>query len=215
MLRKLIVVLFVILPPGLFAQEAPKPDVWEPFRYFAGSWQGKSEGLPGSATVEVKYEFILNGNFLMASGESVYPPQERNPKGQTYVGRDLISYDRIRRKFVLRQFSGEGFVNQYVLDRMDADGKTFVFVTENMENLPPGFHARKTYHILNADEFTDTFELAQPGKDLEKYVETHAHRKQGGFTLPLCLGWDKPSATLRPALPESRERASLWRRWNW
>jgi hypothetical protein len=177
MLRELIVVLSVLLPAGLFAQEAPKPNVWEPFRYFVGSWQGKSEGQPGTATVEVKYEFILNGNFLMASGKSVYPPQEKNPKGQVYVGWDLISYDRIRQRFVLRQFSGEGFVNQYVLDHMDADGKTFIFVTESMENLPPGFHARKTYRVLNPNEFTDTFELVQPGKDLEKYVETHAHRK--------------------------------------
>lgn len=90
----------------------------------------------------------------------------------------MISHDRIRQKFVLRQFSSEGFVNQYVLDHIGDDGKTIVFITESMENLPPGFHARKTFTILNADEFTDTFELAPPGKDLEKYIETRVRRKK-------------------------------------
>jgi len=178
MLRKFVAVFAALLPILTLGQEGPKPDAWKPFRYFVGAWQGTSEGRPGAAKVELKYEFILNGNFLMASGKSVYPPQEKNPKGQVYVGWDFISYDRIRQKFVLRQFSGEGFVNQYVLDHMDAEGKTFVFVTESMENLPPGFHARKTYRILNADEFTDTFELATPGSDLEKYVETRSQRRK-------------------------------------
>ncbi len=177
MLRKIAVILWLLFPCAVFAQEEPKPDVWKPFHFFVGSWEGTSEGQPGTAKVEEKFEFILNAKFLMASGKSVYPPQEKNAKGQVYTGWDIISYDRLRQKFVLRQFSGEGFVNQYVLEQMDPDGKTFVFVTENMENLPAGFHARKTYRILKSDEFTDTFELAQPGKELEKYVETRAHRK--------------------------------------
>ena len=178
MIRKSIFALALFLPTIALAQEQTKPDVWKPFRFFVGSWEGTSAGKPGTSTVESKFEFILNGNFLKASGKSVYPPQEKNPKGQTYEGFDLISYDRIRQKFVLRQFSGEGFVNQYVLDRMDPDGKTIVFVTESMENLPAGFHARKTYRIVNAGEFTDTFELAPPGQDLETYVETRCQRRK-------------------------------------
>ncbi len=178
MLRKTLFAIALFLPSVVYAQDAAKTDVWKPFRYFLGAWEGRSEGQPGTSVVESKYEFILKGNFLKVSRKSVYPPQEKNPKGQTYEGFDLISYDRIRQKFVLRQFNGEGFVNQFVLDQVDPDGKTFVFVSESMENLPPGFHARKTYRILDADEFTDTFELAPPGKDLEKYVETRARRKK-------------------------------------
>lgn len=177
-MRKSILALMIFLPWLGFAQDATQPDVWKPFRALVGTWTGTSTGKPGTATAESKFEFILNGNFLKVAGKSIYPPQEKNPKGQTYEGMDFISYDRIRQKFLLRQFSGEGFVNQYVLDQMDPDGKTFVFVSESMENLPPGFHARKTYRILNAEEFSDTFELAPPGKDLETYVETHYKRQK-------------------------------------
>jgi hypothetical protein len=178
MLRRSIFALALFLPTIALAQEQMKPDVWKPFRFFAGSWEGTSAGKPGTSTVESKFEFILNGNFLKVSGRSTYPPQEKSPKGQSYEGFVLISYDGGRKKFVLRAFDAEGFVIQYVLDHIDSDGRTFVFVTESMENLPFGFHARKTYKILNADEFTDTFELAPPGKDLETYVETRCKRRK-------------------------------------
>lgn len=51
-----------------------------------------------------------------------------------------------------------------------------VFVPERMEGLPLGFRARKTYRILNANEFTDTFELVPPGQELEVYVVTRFKR---------------------------------------
>ncbi len=178
MAKRCFFLLVLFIPSITFAQDASTPNVWKPFRYLVGDWKGASEGKPGHANVEGQAEFILNGKFLKMSGKSVYPPQAKNPKGQTYEGFLLISYDRTRQKFVLRAFDAEGFVIQYVLDHIDADGKTIVFVTESMENLPPGFHARKTYHILNAEEFTDTFELAPPGQPLETYVETRYHREK-------------------------------------
>lgn len=178
MVRKISFAVVLILASLATAQEGPRPDIWKPLRFFVGSWEGTSAGKPGTAKVESNFEFILNGNFLKVSGRAVYPPQEKNPKGQTYEGFDLISYDRIRQRFVLRQFSGDGFVNQYVLDQIDSEGKTFVFLSESMENLPPGFHARKTYKILNEREFTDTFELAPPGNDLEEYVKIRCRRQE-------------------------------------
>jgi hypothetical protein len=175
---KSLLALALLLPSPAWAQDAAKPDVWKPFRPLLGSWEGSSEGKPGKSAVQSKFEFLFNGKFMKVSGKSVYPPQDKNPKGQRYEGFDMISYDHIRQKFVLRQFSGEGFVNQYALDQIAPDGKTIVFVTESMENLPPGFHARKTYRILNENEFTDTFELAPPGRELETYVETRLKRRK-------------------------------------
>ena len=69
--------------------------------------------------------------------------------------------------FVLRQFHIEGFVNQYRIESISLDKKTIVFISESIENIPPGFRAKETYQILNENEFTETFELAEPGKDFE------------------------------------------------
>lgn len=41
-----------------------------------------------------------------------------------------------------------------------------------------GTGARETYKLLSADEFIKTFELAEPGKDFEKYTENRYRRKK-------------------------------------
>lgn len=71
----------------------------------------------------------------------------------------------------------EGFVNQYISDSKSEDGKTLVFITESIENIPAGFKARETYRIVNDNEFTEVFELAEPGKAFEVYSETSFKRK--------------------------------------
>jgi hypothetical protein len=89
----------------------------------------------------------------------------------------MISFDKGRKKFVLRQFHVEGFVNQFVMTSSD-DGKTIVFTSESIENIPPGFRARETYKIVGPEEFIEVFEIAEPGKDFEVYSENHFKRKK-------------------------------------
>ena len=52
-----------------------------------------------------------------------------------------------------------------------ADDETIVFVSEAIENIPPGYRARETYTIVSRDEFTERFDIAEPGKDFELYSE--------------------------------------------
>ena len=160
------------------AQGPQQPDVWEPLKYFIGSWEGMAKGQPGNGKVEREYQFVLNGKYLQAKNKSVYPPQEKNPKGEVHEDWGLFSYDRGRKQFVLRQFHVEGFVNQYALDRAASSDKTLVFVTESIENIPAGWRARESYRILNNDEFVEVFELAAPGKDFEVYAENRFKRKK-------------------------------------
>lgn len=90
----------------------------------------------------------------------------------------MMSFDKSRKNFVLRQFHVEGFVNQYVMTSSSADGKTIVFTSESIENIPAGYRARETYKILGPDEFMEVFEIAEPGKDFEVYSEGHFKRKK-------------------------------------
>jgi hypothetical protein len=100
--------------------------VWTPFNFFVGSWQGSGNGKPGLSQVERVYQFVLNGQFLHIRSTSLYLPQEKNPKGEQHEDWGLVSYDRTRSTFVLRQFHVEGFVNQYVLEELSEDGQTIV-----------------------------------------------------------------------------------------
>ena len=168
----------LLLSPAASAQTTQPPDVWEPLKYFVGSWEGTAKGQPGNGKVEREYQFVLNGKYLQAKNKSTYPPQEKNPKGEVHEDWGLFSYDRGRKQFILRQFHVEGFVNQYALDRAASNDKTLVFVTESIENIPAGWRARESYRILNNDEFVETFELAGPGKEFEVYSENRFKRKK-------------------------------------
>lgn len=170
--------LLAMLHVSAATQTNQKPDVWEPLKFFVGGWEGTSKGQPGQGTVAREYQFALNGKFLQVKNKSTYAPQEKNPKGEVHEDWGMFSYDRARKKFVLRQFHVEGFVNQYAVETMATDGKTLSFVSESIENIPAGFRARETYRILSADEFTETFEMAEPGKAFEVYSETQFKRKK-------------------------------------
>jgi hypothetical protein len=168
--------LLLLIPLFVGAQETKKPDVWSPVKYFVGTWKGTGKGEPGTSTVERSYQLILNSKFIQINHKSIYAPQEKRPKGETHEDIGFLSYDRGRKAFILRQFHVEGFVNQFKGD-ISEDGKLMVFTSESIENIPAGYKARETYKILNKNEFTETFELAEPGKDFAVYSENHFKRQ--------------------------------------
>lgn len=169
--------LVALLSASAATQTNQKPDVWAPLKFFVGAWEGPSKGQPGQGTCEREYQFALNGKFLQVKNKSTYAPQEKNPKGEVHEDWGLFSFDKSRKKFVLRQFHVEGFVIQYLLDSKSEDGKTLVFISESIENIPAGWRAKETYRIVNDNEFTEVFELAAPGKEFELYSETKFKRK--------------------------------------
>lgn len=153
-------------------------DVWAPLRFFAGRWEGQGEGKGGVSKGIQDFEFVLDGKYLHIRNRTVFEPQEMNPKGEVHQDWGFISYDQIRKRFVLRQFHVEGFVNQYVMEDPSGDGKNLVFTSEAIENIPPGFRARITYRILNDHEFEQTFDLASPGNEFDCYAKGIMRRQE-------------------------------------
>ncbi|MCA1600990.1 MAG: hypothetical protein LC776_04885 [Acidobacteria bacterium] len=73
----------------------------------------------------------------------MFPPQKKNPKGETREDLGFIGYDRALRKLIYRQFHIEGFVIQYSLESISEDGRSFVFITRPLRTLAPvGLHAK-------------------------------------------------------------------------
>jgi hypothetical protein len=177
-------ILLVGLPPLSSAQSPTpasspaKPDPWLPMRRLLGSWEGDSQGEPGAGKSEREYRFTLKDRFIQVNGKSTYPPQEKNPKGEVHEEVGFVSYDKAAKKLVLRQFHVEGFVNHYVLDSVSEDGRTLVFTTVAIENVPSGWKGRETYRIVSDDEFVENFALAEPGKEFATYSEARFRRKR-------------------------------------
>jgi hypothetical protein len=178
--QTIIMVISAIVLLSVFAQgqERQKQYAFKPLKFFVGSWEGKGEGRSGVSKLEREYKFVLQDNFLEAKGKSIYEKEGDNRKEKVHEDWGLFSYDNDRGKIVFRQFHTEGFVNLYVQDSLSTNGKTFVFVTEAVENFAPGWITRLTCRISNDDEFIETFEIAPPNQPFELYSTNHFKRKK-------------------------------------
>jgi len=87
-------------------------DIWKPFRFFEGRWEGKGEGKPGISQGKQTWEFILRGKFLQIRNEARFEPQGPNTASEVHEDFGILSYDKARQKYVFRQFHVEGFVNK-------------------------------------------------------------------------------------------------------
>lgn len=170
-LMKYIIALLLVLPQLAQAQMSKTDSLWLPFKHLIGSWTGTGEGVDGKGTYERSYQFVANKRYIELRNKSVYPASKENPKGYVHEDFGFISYDKMRKTFVFRQFHIEGFINQYVLESISSDGKTLVFVTEAIENIPKGWRGRETYTLNEGKEFTEVFDLAEPGKGFELYTK--------------------------------------------
>jgi hypothetical protein len=163
----------------LFASSAAEsPDHLAQFRFFVGEWTGHETGYAGIGKGERSYELIMNGRYLFQKNVSRFEPQDKNPEGEVHEDWAFFSYDKTREKYVLREFHSEGFVNQYTLEE-SGDGR-FVFVSEAIENVEPGFRARVTLTATSGDSFDEVFELAHAGKDFEPILKNRWMRVKVG-----------------------------------
>ena len=151
-------------------------DSWVPIRVFEGRWEGTITGQPGKQFSSREYRFELGGKFLSQRDKSVYEPRPGDTGRKTREDFGYFSYDTNLKKIVWRQFHSEGFVNEYTLDSVSADGKSFEFVTVRIENLAPGWRAKKSYRVLSSDEIEEAFSLAPPGKEFDVYTVGHLKR---------------------------------------
>ena len=171
------IVLFAALASGEAQSDEPKPaDRLSDVRFLVGRWNGSSEGQAGRGSVSRVYEPVLNGRFIHERNRSEYPAQAANPKGEIHEHWSFLSYDKIRQTVVLRQFHVEGFVNTYRLAPRTGADKRLVFESDHIENLPADWKARETYEQIFEGEFTETFELAAPGKPFEVYGKSRLSR---------------------------------------
>ncbi len=159
-------------------KQSDQSDPLKPLLLFIGKWEGDSQGQPGVGKMVREYAFVLKNRFVQVSNKAVYPPQEKNPKGETHEDLGFFGYDRSLKKLSFRQFHIEGFVVQYSLESISEDGRTIVLTSTAIENISPGWVARETYRFLSNDEYIETFALAGPGKEFETYSETRLRRKR-------------------------------------
>jgi hypothetical protein len=78
-------------------QSSPSNDPLAPVARLLGRWAGTAEGQPGKGEVERQYERVLGSRFIQVRNRSRYPPQEKNPKGETHEDIGFLSFDSARK----------------------------------------------------------------------------------------------------------------------
>ena len=166
-MRTYLLVFILILPALVIAQPQQKDDVWASFRFLEGNWIDEK---PGVSKITQVYEFMFSGKYLQMKTRGVFEPTEKKPKGEVHEDLGIFSYDQARKTFVFRQFHIEGFVIEYVLEKGDENTGELTFVSEAIENAPPGTKAKEVFKIINEDEFEQSFHVAWPKQDYACYA---------------------------------------------
>jgi len=178
-MKQRVLFLLVLLPALVFAQSDKNQDIWKPFEFLLGTWEGQGEGKSGISSVRYEFQFIFSQKYLQMKTRAEFKPQEKNPKGEIHEDTGFISYDSMRKKHIFRQFHVEGFVIQYVLDHVSDSGKILLFVSEQIENAPPGMNVTLELRAIKANEMRLSFNLAMPGQELECFSLNSVKRING------------------------------------
>lgn len=139
-----------------------------------GAWKGVSEGLSGKGVQTRKYELLFGGRYVRFETVATFPAKNGKP-AEVHRDMGIFSADSGTKKLALREFHVEGFVNTYTQE--ESPKGTLVFVTREIENIPPGFKARVTLKLVAKDRLEEKFELAEPGKPFQVYGTSHLRRQ--------------------------------------
>jgi hypothetical protein len=159
-----------ILSSLALAQSGSSIKKWQPLNFLIGKWEGNGTGKFGDSKIEQKYEYLMGGTYIIGKNPSSYEKQEKNPDGEIHDHWDIISYDKVRAKYVFRQFHAEDITNTFSLDSLKAAQGKLEFESESIENFREGWSAKEIYKIINEDEFIEIFYLASPGKEYTEYL---------------------------------------------
>jgi hypothetical protein len=129
---------------------------------------------------------VLNEQFIQITDRAVYEPQEKNPQGEINKEIAFIIYDQNQQKHVLQEFHVEGYVNQYVLEDLEIESKKFVFTTEAIENMPPGWQARTIYEIFVERSVQGDLRPSGPSQEWICFMVNDFRRE----LLILSSGWE-------------------------
>ena len=168
-MRWIVILALTVFAVRLQAAE-PQADGLAELRWLVGEWRGVGQGDPGTSGSERHIDSYLDAKYIRSQGRSVYPKQEKNPKGEVHSQLDLWSYDRARGSIVLRQFDTLGFIGTYVLDQAASGPDRWVLVAESLENVPKGWKARYVFTRKSDDEYHEMLELDPDGKGFQAYV---------------------------------------------
>ena len=166
--KRNIVLLFCVLTFSGMASAQKNP--LERLDFLIGDWVGTGKGYNNTQSkVEISFYYIMKGKFIEMDSESRFAPVGKNDKGQFHQEKGFFSYDKDRKQIVYRQFSNDGYVNQYYLNDTISTAHTLVFDSEKTENFIPDGKARWIIQKEGDHQLSTSFNVAFPGQSFVSF----------------------------------------------
>lgn len=173
---RLIIFCMLIISSACYSQADLNSTKWKDLEFLIGKWEGTGNGKVGESKVEREYSYLMGGTYIIGKNKSTYGKQEKNPHGEVHINWDIYSYDKNRKKYLIRQFHEEDITNTFSVDSSHVADGEYEFVSESIENFGAGWKAKEVYNVISENEFVETFYLAPPGKDYTVFVENRFKR---------------------------------------
>ena len=147
-------------PPIQYKISVPAPPDFSALDWLQGRWKGKTGPKSPSGEVQLTVSPDLKRRFLVFRGEVSLAATSTVPATQeSWMG--ILSAGPDPRQFDLRTFSSAGFMTRY---RLTIDGAEVRLTPEGGDAPPPGWLFRRVWARTGTEEFTETVQVAPPGK---------------------------------------------------
>jgi len=172
--RLFVFIVSLLISTSVYSQEKPL----EKFNSLIGKWEGAGSGFSSSKSViQSEFSWVMNNEFIEVKNRSEFEPTPQKPEGEIHEDSGIISYDKARKLYVIRQFHVEGFVNQYILNNTLSNENKLIFESKSIDNFVPGGTARFTIIIKNPSEIETIFDVGFPGKEMSCFGNNQLKRK--------------------------------------
>jgi len=152
-------------PPVQYQIPIPTLPDFSTLDWLQGRWTGKTlpNTPPGEVQLSVgpdleKHFLVFRGAVSLAATRTVPATKE------SWMG--ILSVSPDGTGFILRVFSSTGFITRY---RLTVEGPDIHLNPEGGDSPPPGWLFRRIWARTSPDDFTETVQVAPPGKAFFDY----------------------------------------------
>lgn len=149
----------------LSAQTLPAGNPLSDFNFLIGEWKGTSHGVEGdgvckkSVTVGSDSNLIVSHNDFSFENSKSYPPSDKHEHKSVY------SFNKEDSSLVVKVLNSEGHTTCFKEKKKSSGKDKKIFLSQKIENGPPGLKVRRTILKLSDDSYTETLEYKYPSRD--------------------------------------------------